>query len=166
MELFGKRLWHDRFDVWLISVLFAISSYRTFDEFFVHERLIAALGYLCLATVLAYYTFQTGRYSVGFLYAKQGRDLLNRGDNSEAVAPLKVAHRLFPGDAVVPYHLGIALARSGEIEEALRFFTEAAALDSFLEGARQGRAHCLHRLGHPSAADSELAELANLRTIH
>ena len=62
---------------------------------------------------------------------------LNRHD--EAVALLATAVRRAPGDAVLRYHLGLALAAKGRYDEAIAQFDEALRLRSSFPAARKAR---------------------------
>ena len=66
----------------------------------------------------------------GEAYADWGITLNNLGRYQEAVAPLRAAARLTPGNPAIHYALGTALARSGQKEEAEKEFAIQQSLTS------------------------------------
>lgn len=60
---------------------------------------------------------------------REGNRELERGDPSQAIAQLERAAQLLPEQSEIHNHLGLALARAGRLDEALREFERATELD-------------------------------------
>jgi Flp pilus assembly protein TadD len=60
---------------------------------------------------------------------RDGNRSLERGDASQAVLDFERAARLLPEQSEVHNHLGMALAETGRLDEALQQFERATALD-------------------------------------
>jgi serine/threonine-protein kinase len=82
------------------------------------------------------------------------------GDGESALGLLRAQQRQFPGDAWVSHDLAYALSERGKNEEAIRYYTAAAALRPEMG---HNLAHCLARAGQRDEAATLLADLTRLR---
>jgi Flp pilus assembly protein TadD len=69
------------------------------------------------------------------LYAR-GSEALDRGELAAAIADLERAAALVPEASEVHNHLGLAYARAGRADEALREFERAVEIDCDNDAAR------------------------------
>jgi Flp pilus assembly protein TadD len=92
----------------------------------------AAFAFACLLAGCA--SFEGAR-----LYAR-GTEALDRGELGAAIADLERAAALVPDASEVHNHLGLAYARAGREEEALREFERAVEIDCENEAAQHNLA--------------------------
>lgn len=85
--------------------------------------------------------------------------LLHHGSRSaEAVVPLRKALRSNPNWIACLQNLGVALARSGELEKAIPFLEKARDLQPGSPGIRIGLGHAYLKVHRPASARRELQE--------
>jgi len=94
------------------------------------------------------------KFLLGFL-------LLHRGEDPEE--SLRLLRSVREPDAAVHFWIGRGEADRGRLEEAIRAYDDALALDRHLVSAWYGRFSCLNRLGRREEAEKAKAEWDRLR---
>ena len=90
------------------------------------------------------------------------RPVQDHAVNAAAVASLAEAYRLFPQNPDLLSHYGIALAATGDPEQALPFLTEAARLEPEKLVRWLNLAHAAMDAGHPNLAEPALQKAGAL----
>jgi tetratricopeptide (TPR) repeat protein len=128
-------------------------------------RARAVLRCLWIATLVFSIAFNLlascERYALEDGYAGQALSHLNR--LPDAIAALRAALRMDPGDSNNHEDLGIALARSGEIPEAAAEFRAALQGDPGRADAHDNLGNALVQMGKSPEAIAEFREALRLR---
>jgi hypothetical protein len=92
--------------------------------------------------------------------ATQGWQGLDRPRGGDALAPYLEAIRRNPNDADLHYHLAVAYAKEGRLEQAMVTYRKALALKPDHPGAREGLLALTRAAGHEPGASPALQERA------
>ncbi len=96
----------------------------------------------------------------------QARRLLAAGRPEEAVAPLRQAAGLQPGDPLIEHDLGLACLETGRVAEAVEAFRQAVASRPGYTDAWFRLGVALERLGEPGAAVAAFDRTTSLLPSH
>jgi tetratricopeptide (TPR) repeat protein len=93
-------------------------------------------------------------------YLNEALALERQGDFEAALTSYRLALRDNPNDPRILQNMAIAFTKTGQQEEAIRFYKRALQLDPTLVGAHYGVAFLLIKKGEPGAAEHLRAFLA------
>lgn len=91
-------------------------------------------------------------------FSNRGRTYMGMGRTSDAIRDLRAAARLAPRNVKIATNLGIALARSGYVKDALAVFDAARASDPSFAPLHLARANLLASTGQPAMALASYGE--------
>jgi Flp pilus assembly protein TadD len=89
-------------------------------------------------------------------YLSEALALERQGDYDAALTSYRLALRDRPDDQRVLQNMAIALTRTGQVEEAIRYYRRALELDTSLGGAHYGLAFLLLKRGDETGAVEHL----------
>jgi tetratricopeptide (TPR) repeat protein len=95
--------------------------------------------------------------------ATQGGQGLDRPRGGDAIAAYREAIRRNPNDAELHYHLGVAYAKEGRLEQAIASYRQAIALEPQYAEANEGLGLAYDRSGQAEKAAAAAREAGRLK---
>jgi Flp pilus assembly protein TadD len=89
-------------------------------------------------------------------YLNEGLALERQGDYEAALTSYRLAHRDNPTDGRTLQYMAMASSRTGQVEEAIRYYRQALDLDPSASGAHYGLAFLLIKRGEERSAAEHL----------
>lgn len=89
-------------------------------------------------------------------YLNEAMALERQGDLTGAITSYRLGLRDNPNDLTILQNLAICFSKTGQVEEAIRYYRRALAIDTTLSGAHYGIAFLLIKKGDPEQAVEHL----------
>jgi tetratricopeptide (TPR) repeat protein len=89
-------------------------------------------------------------------YLNEAMALERQGDLVGAITSYRLGLRENPNDLTILQNIAIAFSKTGQVEEAIRHYRRALAIDSTLSGAHYGVAFLLLKKGDAAGAGEHL----------
>lgn len=89
-------------------------------------------------------------------YVNEGLALERQGDFAAALTSYRLAHRDNPTDGRILQYMAMTSSRTGQIEEAIRYYRRALELEPLSSGAHYGLAFLLLKKGEDGGAAEHL----------
>ncbi|HEY8104852.1 MAG TPA: tetratricopeptide repeat protein [Gemmatimonadales bacterium] len=89
-------------------------------------------------------------------YLNEGLALERQGDYQAALTSYRLAYRDSPNDSRILLNMAIAFTKTGQPDEAIRYYKRALEVDPALGGAHYGVAFLLLKRGEPRPAAEHL----------